>query len=192
VPRSHPYYRYVETLLHRGDIGACAPGLFCPDELTTRAQMAVTVLASAHGFGWAPPPCRAGHEVFTDVPAGSPFCPWIEELARRGSVPTCFMGGDQFCPGEPVRRGEMAYAVVATREGPGYTAPACTPDMELYPDVKASDPLCPWIEVLAPDLKVTGPQDPICSPENFCPSGLVPRTVASFFAVAGFGLRLYE
>ena len=154
--------------------------------------MAEIVLASAHGSGWAPPPCEAGRQVFTDVPAASPFCPWIEEAGEARGRPPLRRGCPLLCPGAPVRRGEMAYAVVAMREAPGYSAPACTEGMELYPDVEASDPLCPWIEALAPDLDVTGPTVPTCSPDMFCPAEFVPHEVASFFAVAGFHLRLYE
>jgi len=34
------------------------------------------------GDGYVPPACTA--PVFTDVPASSPFCRWIQELANRG------------------------------------------------------------------------------------------------------------
>lgn len=29
-----------------------------------------------------PEACVAGEEMFDDVPASSPYCPWVEELAR--------------------------------------------------------------------------------------------------------------
>jgi hypothetical protein len=40
------------------------------------------------------------------VPASSPFCRWIEELARRGVVAGC--GGGNYCPTMPVAREQMA------------------------------------------------------------------------------------
>jgi hypothetical protein len=49
---------------------------------TTREQMTLT-LAQALGV-FQPPACVPGQEMFNDVPASSPFCPFIEELARRG------------------------------------------------------------------------------------------------------------
>ena len=89
VPRSNPFYSYVETLLHKSVTGGCAAGAYCPAGSTTRAQMAAFVLVAREGSGYAPAACVAGAERFPDVPAGSPFCRWVEELARRGVVGGC-------------------------------------------------------------------------------------------------------
>jgi alpha-tubulin suppressor-like RCC1 family protein len=51
-------------------------------------------------------PCQAGQEWFTDVPATSPFCRWIEQLARDGLSAGC--GGAKFCPQSPVTREQIA------------------------------------------------------------------------------------
>jgi hypothetical protein len=51
-----------------------------------------------------PPACTT--PIFSDVPADSPFCRWIEELARRGVVSGCASG--RFCPAGPVTREQMA------------------------------------------------------------------------------------
>jgi len=51
-----------------------------------------------------PPACST--PVFSDVPASSPFCRWIEELARRGIVSGC--GGGNYCPTAPVTREQMS------------------------------------------------------------------------------------
>jgi hypothetical protein len=40
------------------------------------------------------------------VPASSPFCPWVEELARRGVVNGC--GDGLFCPDASLTREQMA------------------------------------------------------------------------------------
>jgi hypothetical protein len=50
--------------------------------------------------------------MFADVPETSGFCPWIEELARRGVVAGC--GGGRYCPTSPVSRAEMAVFLVGT------------------------------------------------------------------------------
>jgi hypothetical protein len=57
-----------------------------------------------------PPVCTT--PMFADVPASSPFCRWIEELARRGVVTGC--GGGNFCPSAPVTREQMAVFLGAT------------------------------------------------------------------------------
>jgi hypothetical protein len=57
-----------------------------------------------------PPACTT--PAFSDVPAASPFCPWIEELARRSVVTGC--GGGNYCPGAPVTREQMGVFLSAT------------------------------------------------------------------------------
>jgi hypothetical protein len=51
-----------------------------------------------------PPAC--GTPMFADVPASSPFCRWVEEMARRGITSGC--GGGNFCPSALVTREQMA------------------------------------------------------------------------------------
>jgi hypothetical protein len=75
---------------------------------TTREQMTLT-LAQALNLP-QPPACVAGQEMFNDVPASSPFCPYIEELARRGITGGC--GGGDYCPSVPVTRQQMATFLV--------------------------------------------------------------------------------
>jgi hypothetical protein len=50
--------------------------------------------------------------MFADVPAASPFCRWVEELARRGVVAGC--GGGSYCPAFAVTRGEMSVFLTTT------------------------------------------------------------------------------
>lgn len=79
----------------------------------TRLDLVATV-ASLAGEAFTPPPCVAGSEAFDDVPAGNPFCPWIEELARRGITSGC--GGNNYCPGQPVSRAQMAPFLLVASE----------------------------------------------------------------------------
>src|SRR6185436_928043 len=78
VPPSNSFYRFVETILHKGVTGGCGTGIYCPSASTTREQMAVFVLVAREPAGFNPPSCVAGSEVFNDVPASSPFCKWVE------------------------------------------------------------------------------------------------------------------
>lgn len=61
-----------------------------------------------------PAACVAGQEMFTDVPATSSFCPWIEELSRRGITTGCT--ATKYCPGSAVTRAQMAVFVVRSME----------------------------------------------------------------------------
>ena len=145
--------------------------------------MAVFVLVSREGAGYTPPACVAAAELFTDVPASSPFCRWIEELARRGVVGGC--GTGIYCPTNPATREQMAVFVLRTLD-PTLDPPACVAGSEPFADVPASSPFCRWIEELANRGVVTG-----CGGGNYCPTANVSREQMSVFLAATFGLTLY-
>jgi hypothetical protein len=141
--------------------------------------MAVFVLVAKEGNSYLPPAC--GTPQFPDVPASSPFCRWVEELARRGVVNGC--GGGNYCPADPVTREQMAIFTLHTLD-PALSPPACgTP---LFNDVPASSPFCRWIEELFRRGVVTG-----CGGGNYCPTDPVTREQMGVFISATFGLTLY-
>jgi hypothetical protein len=181
VPRANPFYRFVETLLHRDVTAGCGPSLYCPVASTSREQMAVFVLVAKEGSGYAPPACGAS-PMFADVPAASPFCRWIEELARRGVVSGC--GGGNYCPGSPVSREQMAVFVLLTLD-PALNPPPCAAP-NLYLDVPETSPFCRWVEELTARGVVTG-----CGGGNYCPTTAVSREQMGVFISVTFGLALY-
>jgi hypothetical protein len=75
----------------------------------TREQMSVFVLRTLDPT-MNPPPCTT--PVFADVPASNPFCPWVEELVRRGVTGGC--GGGNYCPTADVTREQMAVFLTTT------------------------------------------------------------------------------
>ena len=179
VPRSNGFYRFVEALFHHGVTGGCSGTQYCPASSTTREQMAVFVLVAKEGTGYVPPACTT--PVFNDVPASSPFCRWIEELARRGVVSGC--GGGNYCPSSAVTREQMAVFVLRTLN-PTLTPPACT--TPLYLDVPATSVFCRWIEELTRRGVVTG-----CGGGNYCPTASVTREQMGVFIGVTFSLTLY-
>jgi hypothetical protein len=187
VPRTSPFYRFIETLLHNGVTAGCAEGQFCPASFATRAQMAVFALAGNEGASYTPPPCSTGNETFDDVPATSGFCRWIEELSRRGIVAGCSVSPPLYCPSQPVTREQMAVFALATEE-PRFTPPACVDGAELFGDVDDANPFCPWIEELARRGVVSGC---VASPPLYCPGSPVGRGEMSVFICDTFGLTLY-
>jgi cysteine-rich repeat protein len=180
VPRSNPFYRFIEILLHRGITGGCSADAYCPGNSTTRESMAVFVLVAKEGAGFNPPAC--GAPMFADVPASSAFCRWIEELARRQVVTGC--GGGNYCPSAAVTREQMAVFVLRTLD-PTLDPPAC-PTPSMFPDVPASSAFCKWIEELARRQVVTG-----CGGGNYCPTAPVSREQMGVFLGVTFGLTLY-
>jgi hypothetical protein len=180
VPRTSLHYRFVETLLHGGVTAGCGDGQYCPAQDTARYQMAVFVLAGRQGPAWRPPPCGATPR-FADVPPDSPFCAWIEELARRGVVAGC--GNGLFCPGDGVTREQMAVFVLKTLD-PGLEPAACA--APVFSDVPADSMFCRWIEELARRGVVAG-----CAPGRYCPTDPVARDQMAVFITGTFGLSLY-
>ena len=179
VARTSSFYPFVETLLHRGVTAGCGATTFCPATAVTREQMAVFSLAAKEEPGFVPYPCRS--PMFADVPAESPFCSWIEELARRGVSGGC--GGGNYCPDAAVSREQMAVFVLRTLD-PALNPPACT--TPIFNDVPASSPFCRWIEELARRGIVSG-----CGGGSYCPAAPVTREQMSVFLTGTFGLTLY-
>jgi hypothetical protein len=179
VPASGVFYRFIETLLHNAVTAGCGPGLYCPASSTTRQEMAVFVLAAKEGGAFVPPACTASP--FPDVPAASPFCPFIAELAQRGVVGGC--GGGNYCPANPVTRQEMAVFALATLD-PVFVPPPCT--VPPFADVPITSPFCPFIAELASRGVVAG-----CGGGNYCPASAVLRQEMAVFVSGTFGLALY-
>ena len=182
VPPTSPFLRFIETLLHRGVTGGCSQTNYCPGSSATRDQMAVFAILSKEPPGYLPPACVAGSEAFADVPATSPFCRWIEELARRSVVSGC--GSGNYCPQSPVTREQMAIFVLRTLD-PTLTPPPCAPP-NLYLDVPEASPYCRWIEELTYRGVVSG-----CGGGNYCPTNPVTREQMGVFLAVTFGLTLY-
>ena len=115
------------------------------------------------------------------MPAGSPFGPSIEELARRGVVGGC--GSGLYCPSSPVTRDQMAVFALRTLDS-ALDPPACT--TAPFGDVPVSNPFCKWIAEMARRGIVTG-----CGGGNYCPSSPVTRDQMGVFITGTFGLALY-
>ncbi len=102
---------WIKQLAVEGITGGCGAGVYCPESPVTRAQMAVFLLRSKHGSGFAPP--AVGSDTgFTDVPTSYWAAAWIKQLAAEGITSGC--GGGNFCPNDPVTRAQMAIFLVKT------------------------------------------------------------------------------
>jgi len=182
VPTSQQFYRFIENLFHNGVTGGCAGGNYCPGNAVTRGQMAVFLLKGEHGGSYAPPACAS--TMFTDVPCpGGQFVDFINQLATEQITGGC--GGGNYCPGNPVTRGQMAVFLLKGEHGGGYAPPACGSTM--FADVP-----CPgaqfvnFINELATE-GITGG----CGGGNYCPSNAVNRGQMAAFLVKTYGLLLY-
>jgi len=179
APPSNPFYAFIENIFHNAVTGGCGGGNFCPASPVARRQMAVFVLKAKEGDSFVPP---AATGVFTDVPAGDPFAPWIEELYRRGVVAGCG-AGPTYCPGAPVLREQMAVFLLKTLLGSSYVPPACA---GVFADTPCSNPFAAWVEDLVTRSIAAG-----CGGGNFCPGSSATRGQMAAFLVKTFGLKLY-
>jgi hypothetical protein len=180
VPPSHPFYRFVETLLHVGVTAGCTGTTYCPDGVTTREQMAVFLLRAREGGGYAPTPCTTAP--FPDVPCSSPFAPWVRELVARGITAGC--GGGLYCPTNPVTREQMAVFLLKTLEGAAFTPPACT--TAAFADVPCASPFAAWVQELVARAITAG-----CGGGLYCPTDPVTRGQMAVFLTKTFSLALY-
>jgi uncharacterized repeat protein (TIGR01451 family) len=178
VPPAHVFHNHVNTLARNEVTGGCGNGNYCPAASVTREQMAVFLLVSKEGPGYAPPACVT--PMFSDVPCTSPFARWVNELAARGITGGC--GGGNFCPTAPVTRDQMAVFLLATREPPGYLPPACA--APVFNDVPCANPFSRWINELAA-RGITGG----CGGGNYCPTAPNSRGEMAVFLVVTFGLQ---
>jgi hypothetical protein len=144
--------------------------------------MAVFVLRAIHGASYQA--SDATGTMFTDVPAGQPFAPWIEELAREAITGGCSSNPPQYCPEAGVTRGEAAVLLLRAKHGAGYQPPDAT---GTFVDVPVGHPLAGWIEQLARE-GITG--GCATSPARYCPDDPVTRGQMAVFLVRTFGLPL--
>ena len=108
VPATHPFFQWIQKLRELGITVGCTTTNYCPDDPITRGQMAVFIvrarLGSATVFQYPATP------LFTDVPTGHAFFPWIQKMKQIGITSGC--SPTQYCPDSPVTRGQMAVFIM--------------------------------------------------------------------------------
>jgi hypothetical protein len=141
--------------------------------------MAVFLLVSLEGLGYAPPACTA--PVFGDVPCSDPFAPWINELANPTRAITAGCGGGNYCPAGPVTREQMAAFLLRTHGGAAYVPPPCV--VPTFFDVPCSSNFSSWVNELALRGITSG-----CGGGNYCPADAVTRGQMAVFLSITFSL----
>jgi len=128
-------------------------------------------------------PLVDGPAGFSDVDAGSVHRAAVESLGARGVFEETECGLGRFCPGDPVKRWEMAVWLVRILDG-------ADPDplyyvVSRFADIDIVDWWAPHVERLAELGVTTG-----CSkePARFCPYETVTRAQMASFLVRAFKL----
>jgi hypothetical protein len=91
---------------------------------------------------------------------GHIFARWIEQLSREAITAGC--GGGNYCPDDPVTRGQMAVFLLKALFGSDFM-PA--PATGLFTDVPVSNPFARWIERLFIEKITSG-----CGVGLYCPA----------------------
>ena len=154
-----------------------SPLNYCPTDIVTRDQMAAFLIRALEGE--PSPTLCAGGSPFTDVPAGSIFCPHIVRLVARGITLGC--GGSSYCPGQTVTRDQMAAFLVRAVEGE--PNPNLCAGGSPFTDVPAASLFCPYIVRLQARGITLG-----CGGSNYCPGQAVARDQMAVFLTRAFGL----
>ena len=212
VPRSQPFYRKIETLLHTGITSGCTATAYCPGNPVSRGQMAVFVakgivrlgenVPTAGSIGGQPYNCSpGGASIFADVSPTDFFCRHAHFLGAQNVTLGC--GPTAFCPNETVTRDAMASfiakAIVAPAGGAGvpqtygpdpgtgrsYSCNGGSPNLH-FSDVPVVNAFCRHIHFLWAKGVVDG-----CSATQYCPGQSVNRDAMAKFIGNGFGLLLY-
>jgi hypothetical protein len=163
VPATGPADDGPGKLSAMGITGGCGGGMFCPDRLVTRGEVAVFFVSAALGPGGRPP--ATSRVTFSDVPDSNSLHDHIEDFAKRGYSSGC--GGSRFCPTSNVTRGQLAVFLVRALE---LTLPAAT--TQTFEDVTTTHPLHRFVEEVAARSLMSG-----CAvgPNRFCPDAPVTR-----------------
>jgi hypothetical protein len=211
VPRSQPFYKKIETLLHNGITSGCTALQYCPAAAVPRGSMAVfiargladgeTIPVSGTVNG-SPYNCSpGGTSLFTDVAPTDTICKAVHYIAKRNVTTGCSPG--LFCPAPDVMRSDMsifiARAVVAPNGGAAipltyrdggtglsYSCDPSSPNLH-FTDVHVTDTFCKHVHYLWARGMVTG-----CTATTYCPTLDVTRDVMSKFLVNAFRLVLYR
>jgi len=106
VPKGQWYTPWVEKLYELGFTQGCdvAPLRFCPNDTVLRSDMAAFLVRQVEGETGLPK--YKGY--FADVPKGQWYTPYVERLYQLNITNGCLTGPLRYCPGDTVRRDQMA------------------------------------------------------------------------------------
>jgi hypothetical protein len=173
VPESHPFYTFIGKLSARSVTLGCNTGLYCPDDVVTRQQMAAFIIRALGDFN----PPEPAMQRFDDVPPANPFYRFIDQMAIRqitlGCTPT------MYCPLDVVTRQQMAAFIVRALGEPNPPAPF----VQRFTDVPVSSFFSRFIERMAVRRITLG-----CAANMYCPEDSVTRGQMAAFLVRAFGL----
>jgi hypothetical protein len=212
VPRSQPFYKKIETILHHAITSGCTPAEYCPTTVVTRAQMSIFIAKGLAGDALLIPSSgliagqryacsNEGVSRFTDIAPTDSSCRHVHYLAAQNVTLGC--SATQYCPSQTITRDAMASFIAKAGVAPGggnavpltygpdpgtgrsYSCNSGSPSLH-FTDVPVSNAFCKHIHYLWARGVVDG-----CSATKYCPGQPVNRDAMAKFIANGFGLQLY-
>lgn len=154
----------------------CAAGGYCPNDNTTREQMAAFLARAVAGHDLLADYSGVPSSNFLDVSPLSPFAKYINFIKLEGVTQGC--GAGRYCPTDNVTRGQMAAFLVRAVRGGNFVPPAA---IGVFSDVPPTNVFAPFVEELSRMGVTTG-----CGGTNYCPDQLVTRGQMAAFLQRAF------
>jgi len=176
IPLDYWALDFIESVYASGITSGCGNGNFCPEQLVTRAQMAVFLERGIHGADYTPP--DATGTIFSDVDINHWAAAWIEQLYNDNLTSGC--GNGNFCPEQLITRAQMAVFLLKAKHGSDYTPPD---PVGTFDDVDTNYWAAAWIDELYAEGITSG-----CGSGNYCPEQPVTRAQMAVFLVRTFDL----
>lgn len=171
VPIDHPVVDYIKLLSQTSVTKGCDATRFCPNDSTTRGQMAVFLVRALQGSDNFPYPTTP---YFTDVSPSDFYFSHVQRMRQLGITSGCTP--TLFCPLEAVTRAEMAALMIhALYEKAGMTQAA------YFTDQPPANVFFPFVQQMR-DLGITAG----CTAGTYCPSTPVTRWQMATFLIRAF------
>jgi hypothetical protein len=144
VPTDHWANYDIEILFNQGYLVGCnaEPRMYCPENTMARVEAAVFVVRGVHGASHMP--IEPAETNFADVPPGTWYAKWVEQLWLDDFTAGCGvdnLNNPIFCPLIPHSRAEAAVFFLRMCNGSDYTPPS--PSVQAYDDIPI-DSGAPW------------------------------------------------
>lgn len=177
VPSSSSFFDYINVLSSWLITKGCSstPSLFCPTDLVKRQELATFIIRSMLGdsFTYTPTP------YFTDVPASSPYFPYIQKLADLGLTHGCTP--TTYCPLNPVTRMDASVLIVRGKLESLFGDKFTYPTTPVFTDVPATLSQFPYVQKMYELGITTG-----CTATTFCPNNNLTRQEIATFLTRAF------
>ena len=134
VPSTAFGFPWIQKMFELGITAGCGAGNYCPNDAVTRGQMGVFVIRARLGAPADSTFTFPSAAFFTDVASSNSFYKWIQRMRLDQITAGC--GGTNYCPNDPVTRGQMAIFIM--RGTFNQLLPAATPVLTAVNPVSAA------------------------------------------------------